>query len=530
MNTSPTFLLAILSISIGLTAQNQAPQVEITQVDLDQQTSTMSIFYTLSDVENDPCTVYLAVSSDGGTSFTFNASSASGDIGFGIMSGSNKRIDWNYAAISNLADMRVRVIADDEQVPSVEEMVQRLDSVRLRNTLKHLEGVRHFSSNPAGLQNARDSIFSRIQLAGLFSETQPFNYQSGNTTVQAVNIHAAQAGMVQEAITYVLDAHYDGVPNSPAADDNASGMAAVLEIMGILKDYHFKKSIRYIAFDLEESGLIGSNRYVQSGIKPYEQIDGVINLEMIAYYSNEPNSQLIPAGFDMLFPQATQQIEAEERRGNFISVVGNQASNALVQDFNTAAANFVPELRTISLVVPGNGQIAPDLRRSDHASFWDAGMKALMITDGANFRNQNYHTPNDTSGSLNYTFMLRVAQAALATLVTLAEPMHAGYAEYDFSFLSARDHIHHFPFDIKVFPNPAGKELFLEWTNQSGRAYWIEWKIFDQEGKQHNAGSVHGTQGNQQFKLDLHKLQAANYILLLQCGEATKYLKFVKEN
>jgi hypothetical protein len=154
---------------------------------------------------------------------------------------------------------------------------------------------------------------------------------------------------------------------------------------------------------------------------------------MIGYYSDKPNSQEIPAGFNLLFPDATNQINANQKRGDFITNVANASSSALGLLFSTTAQQYVPGLKVISLVVPGNGTIAPDLLRSDHAPFWFAGKPALMLTDGANFRNECYHTPSDTlDGKLSFTFMSNVVKATVVAAAQLAGLQHGDWATATF--------------------------------------------------------------------------------------------------
>lgn len=123
-----------------------------------------------------------------------------------------------------------------------------------------------------------------------------------------------------------MDAHYDGVLNAPAADDNGSGVAGMLEALRILANYNFEHSLNFIGFDFEESGLIGSQRYVQNGIKSFEDIQGVLNFEMIGYYTDSVYTQTTPAGFDSLFPQAYQSLQLDSFRGNTLIACGNTTS------------------------------------------------------------------------------------------------------------------------------------------------------------------------------------------------------------
>ncbi|MBP7156950.1 MAG: T9SS type A sorting domain-containing protein, partial [Flavobacteriales bacterium] len=115
----------------------------------------------------------------------------------------------------------------------------------------------------------------------------------------------------------------------------------------------------------------------------------------------------------------------------FLTVVGNTNSQSLINTYSNACDQYVPTLRHITLEVPGNGTIAPDLRRSDHASFWDSGIQALMLTDGSNYRNANYHTPNDAVATIDIPFLTNNTKATLATAAVLAEPINLGSDQFD---------------------------------------------------------------------------------------------------
>ncbi|MGB5026577.1 MAG: T9SS type A sorting domain-containing protein, partial [Saprospiraceae bacterium] len=118
------------------------------------------------------------------------------------------------------------------------------------------------------------------------------------------------------------------------------------------------------------------------------------------------------------------------RKGDFITNVGNTLSYSLRSKFHQLATSYVPQLKVISLDVPGNGSIAPDLTRSDHFAFWLKNIPALMITDAANFRNKYYHTIKDSVQYLNFNFMSQVTKASIATLLELAETQHGVSTEF----------------------------------------------------------------------------------------------------
>jgi len=163
-----------------------------------------------------------------------------------------------------------------------------------------------------------------------------------------------------------------------------------------------------VSFALEEppaygTRFMGSRVYAQKANEEKEKIDGMICLEMVGYACYEPGCQKYPFPLGFLnYPKA----------GNFIGIVGNFKSGrftkALINEFNKNR-----ELPVVKVTVPFNGWVIPSVRLSDHASFWDQGYKAVMITDSAFFRNPNYHTPADTMEKLDYRFMAELVESLL---------------------------------------------------------------------------------------------------------------------
>jgi hypothetical protein len=189
---------------------------------------------------------------------------------------------------------------------------------------------------------------------------------------------------------FVVGAHYDSVPESPGADDDASGVAGMLEMARALADTPLPATVWFTGFTMEENGLIGSRHMAVEAYGAGTPIVGMYSLEMLGYTAPE---------------------------AGFIAVIGNEASARLVDAFERAADSYVPELAYGAGTVPGNGEEQPDVRRSDHAPFWDMGYQALMATDTANFRNPNYHQPTDTIDTLDFVFATNVTKAMLATTV-----------------------------------------------------------------------------------------------------------------
>ena len=415
---------------LALFTQNFPPQISSLSAIPDWANLTLSISYEVTDNENDPLEIILQFSDNGGKTYALSSQiPATGDVGFPVQPG-NRSITCDLSALSNTAaPFSLRLIADDKQIFDIQALINEVDSNRLHTDLDFLEGIRHRTTGNPHLIATRDSIQNLFLGAGLQYEEQ--NVPLGNYVGK--NLIGNLPGTMAAEKVVINDAHYDTVNNAPGADDNGSGTVGMMEAVRLMSRYPSKKSLRFIGFDLEESGLLGSIRYVNTGIPASEQIEGVFNYEMIGYWSDEPNTQILPQGFPFLFPAASAQVAANNYRGDFITNVGNSISQPLTLLFSTAAQQYVPDLKVITLDVPGDGSVAPDLQRSDHASFWAAGKKALMLTDGANFRNQCYHTPGDTlEGKLNLTFLSNVVKATIAAMAQLAEIQHGDWATATF--------------------------------------------------------------------------------------------------
>lgn len=523
--------LLLLALALSATcgfAQNSTPEIAILSTEVDEAMQQVTLNFQLEDANNDLCDVWLKYAIDGGTYFEeVDELATSGDIGEGITPDDQLSMVWDYSDFSgSLADVRLQVVASDNAEVSIADMVAQVDESELLSSLEAIEGERHYIAEPGHLADVRTLIEDAFSAAAL--QTEGHNFVYDDTDMQ--NIIGRKPGLRDEAITYIIDGHFDGVPGSPGADDNGSAVAGVLEALRILSQYSFEHSIRFIGFDAEELGLIGSLRYVQNGIKPFEDIQGVLNFEMIGYYSDEPNSQTLPAGFNLLFPDVAQAISDDENRGNFLTVIGNVASNPLIAAYMEASETYVPELRVLSAAVPGVGMIAPDLRRSDHSRFWDADYQALMLTDASEFRNFNYHTPNDVIATLDFEFMANVVKATVAAAAELAVPISAASAEVDLStIVTVEDHAHDYPGKLRIYPNPSNGILSIE-ISDVAQPFTSRLEVYELSGKVVHKEVLTFTSGTSTTKIDLQRLAAGAYILVMRTGDAFTSESFVLED
>ncbi|CAG0962303.1 putative lipoprotein aminopeptidase LpqL [Phycisphaerales bacterium] len=211
----------------------------------------------------------------------------------------------------------------------------------------------------------------------------------------------------------LVGAHIDAAQRAPGADDNGTGVSALLELARVLKDQPRRRTVRLAFFNLEEVGLVGSTRYVESLPKADaggERIVGMVSLEMLGYFSDAPDSQKSP------IPRIEGTFEPPTV-GDSIAVVGIARDRYFSQRLIAEMGKAEPTLKITAadfLPVP-----IPDMMRSDHRPFVMAGLPAVMVTDTANFRNPNYHKETDTVETLDpvrYTLVVRAIAGAVNTL------------------------------------------------------------------------------------------------------------------
>ncbi|WP_434686362.1 M28 family peptidase [Pseudanabaena minima] len=204
----------------------------------------------------------------------------------------------------------------------------------------------------------------------------------------------------------IIGAHYDTVAGCVGADDNGSGVAVLLELAAYFSENPIKYPIQLIAFDMEEYGLLGSAAYADKLKQKNQKIRLMISLEMLGYCDRTPNSQHYPAGLDKFYPNT----------GDFIGLIGSIPTIPDLVHLQHHMKSMVP---CEWLPAGWRGLAIPDTRRSDHAPFWDAGYKALMVTDTANMRNPHYHKSSDRLETLDLEFLTQVCQGLIVGIAAL---------------------------------------------------------------------------------------------------------------
>jgi aminopeptidase YwaD len=280
--------------------------------------------------------------------------------------------------------------------------ISRVDPDHLRQHIQSLTIVRNQILNPIAIRKVTHYITRFFKRMELGVRTESFyswmtGWQRQDNLIATIH---AQENADQERV--IIGAHYDTVPFSPGADDNASGVAVLLEVARICVEANLplRRPVDFIAFGMEEEGCIGSCRHVTRLKRSGTKVAAMVSLECVGYTDEKPGSQRIPPGLPINVPD----------RGTFLGVIGNSPAKHLVGLMQASAKTSSPGLEVIGLVVDDNGHRLPATRLSDHAPFWDHGYPALMLTDTAFLRNPHYHKPNDTADTLDMTFMAHVAQ------------------------------------------------------------------------------------------------------------------------
>ena len=249
-------------------------------------------------------------------------------------------------------------------------------------------------------------------IKGEFSQTttsvseQPYRVQGKSYR----NVIAEFGPNTEERI--VVGAHYDTAGPLPGADDNASGVAGLIELARLLARQPPSMRVELVAYSLEEPPYfgttgMGSSVHAESLRKQNIRVRAMFSLEMIGYFSDAPNSQRFPVGvLSALYPST----------GNFIGVVARLSDWSLVRRTKTTMRKASP-LPVYSINAPS---FVPGVDFSDQRNYWHAGYNAVMITDTAFYRNSNYHTAQDTAEKLDYKRMALVVEGVYAAVVDLS--------------------------------------------------------------------------------------------------------------
>lgn len=289
--------------------------------------------------------------------------------------------------------------------PLVIPMVSTPPAVSARQLEQH---VRHFSEDLhprnhehiENLERAADYIQASLKASGAAVSNQDVRVE-GTRYRNVIARFGPASGPV-----LVIGAHYDTHGDTPGADDNASGVAGLLELARLLGRSPPPRAIELVAYTLEEpphfrTEHMGSARHARSMKEAHRDVELMLSLEMIGYFSDQPGSQRFPYSvFAWLYPH----------QGNFIALVGKLDHFALMRKVKAAMAGAT-SLPVRSINAPPTLQ---GIDFSDHLNYWKEGMPAIMVTDTAFLRNSNYHRVEDTFEKLDYGRMAKVVQGVFA--------------------------------------------------------------------------------------------------------------------
>lgn len=278
--------------------------------------------------------------------------------------------------------------------PEITRLMADVDIESLRQWVGILAVPRNFSGEPA--ENKRVSRWIQDQFTSWGYEVK--------VTGACGNIIAVPPGIAGEIV--ILGAHFDSVPRSPGADDNASAVAAMMMCARVLAQSRIP--VAFVAFNREEDGFLGSTEFVGEFLPVTGwQIRLAHILEMVGYASSAPGSQRVPSQLPIDLGD----------KGDFLGLLANDSSASVMSQVLRNARTCTPSLPVTGLKVPPGAELVfPVLARSDHVPFWKNKIPAMMWTDTAEFRNPNYHKPGDTPETLDYNFLKNVTQLLIATL------------------------------------------------------------------------------------------------------------------
>ena len=267
-------------------------------------------------------------------------------------------------------------------------------------------GERHVW-RPSALQAASQYVREELESVGYPVVPQAYHARG----VRCENLEVVAPGATRPGEILVVGAHYDTVVGSPGADDNASGVAGVIEIARMLRPLQLHRTVRLVAFVNEEPpffyfGDMGSKVYAEAARARGDRIRVMLSLEMLGCYRDEPGSQGYPPLLRWFYPD----------RGNFIAFVSNLRSRRALAEvvgaFKTSC-DFPAQCLASPAFVPG-------VAWSDQLSFWRAGYPAVMVTDTAFYRYPHYHQASDTPDRIRYPEMARVVEGLAGAIASMA--------------------------------------------------------------------------------------------------------------
>lgn len=318
-----------------------------------------------------------------------------------------------------------------------------IDPDRLRRLVEILPAPRVRPLRPDAMAAVDSLVLEAFGRPGWRAALRPFEWRSratpgdrfrgadggaSITVIPGVNVVAVKDGETSDAVVVV--AHHDTVTRTGGADDNGSGIVALMELARLLGPVPLRRSLVLAAVDHEELGFLGARQLVRelSGERP---VVGAFVLEMLAYTDSTPGSQRLPGGIGAVYRQQVRKVGARGFRGDFIAVLYEKSARRLATSFaehlNYLAGPSATVLLRAPTDLPALGWLLErtvpfvrDFARSDHVAFWETGIPAVQITDTANFRNPHYHEPSDLPDTLDYGRLADVVAAVAVAVERVA--------------------------------------------------------------------------------------------------------------
>ncbi len=296
-------------------------------------------------------------------------------------------------------------VATDVQTANLMPWVERLAAARAVDVSVSYEGFPPENLYPSD-HLTRDSAVEIVSEAFASMGYTPTTIVLGEGAHTAFNVVAEWPGTSRASEVVLVASHLDAF--YAGADDNGSAVAAMLETARAVRLHRFARTIRFISFDLEELGAVGSTRYVEAGLA--SDVTAAIVMDLVGYASSKPGSQKGVMGISL------------PDKGDFLLVIGNEQSAAISQQM-VALGNTQGLAKLVGVVAPGDGTyfLSSAFMRSDNGLLWYRHTPTLFLSDGANFRNPNYHLQSDTPETLDPIFLAKNTRALAAAVALFAE-------------------------------------------------------------------------------------------------------------
>lgn len=300
--------------------------------------------------------------------------------------------------------------------------VKRLVSeLRLKRIIRRLASTpRNSLENPVEHTAAVEWIAREFEQIDLEVTRQVFEIPGQHPVRKGVNIVASlRTSSPSHDRPIIVGAHYDTVPNSPGADDNASGVAALLECARVLTESKRAEQVIFVAFDAEEAqpnvgGLHGSTEFVSRLSKSYPPAAAIV-FESVGF-SSKTIKQRLPGSFRFMFPSTYRTLKRHCFSANSLLILSRGKGQVISDHLEQIAMQPDILLPVLPLKVPPWIPLVRNLRRSDHTPFWVAGIPAVMITDTANFRNPHYHQMSDAADTIDLQLVAKAARMVVEVI------------------------------------------------------------------------------------------------------------------